>query len=82
MCTTCNSVSIDVSMPELRGTDDVLFQFKGKGKGWRHAELVGTVTPHQAWLALKKLARDDFDVTKVMPDMPQSLCCIPALPPR
>ena len=35
-------------------------------KGWPHAKHVGTVTPYQAWLALKKLGRDDYDVTKVL----------------
>ena len=43
----------------------MLFQFCNS-KGWCHAEHVGTITPYQAWLALKKLGREDYDVTKVM----------------
>ena len=54
-----------VLLPGVQGQDEVLFQF-GDSKGWHHAKHVGTVTPYQAWLALKKLGRDDYDVTKVL----------------
>ena len=54
-----------VLLPGVQGQDEVLFQFCDS-KGWPHAKLVGTVPPYQAWLALKKLGRDDYDVTKVL----------------
>ena len=52
-------------LPGLPGQDELIFKFRG-GKGWPHAQHVGTVTPYQAWLAVKKLGREDYDVTKVL----------------
>ena len=61
---TLYCLMIFIILPGLQGQDEVLFQFCDR-QGWRHAEHVGTITPYQAWLALKKLGREDYDVTKV-----------------
>lgn len=63
------------SLPGLQGQDELLFQFC-KSKGWPHARHVGTITPYQAWLALKKMGRDDYDVTKVLPLVLKSVICL------
>ena len=68
-------------VPGLQGQDEIIFQFC-KSKGWPHAQHVGTVTPYQAWLALKKLGREDYDVTKVLLQILQSASSLASHPVR
>lgn len=42
----------------------MLFQF-GKKTGWPLAEQLGTITPHQVWVASSKTERADYDAAKV-----------------
>ena len=62
-------LSAHFSLLELRGGEELLFQFgeEEDGTAWRHAEHVGTVSVLQQWIAFKKLLRDDYDVSKVSP---------------
>ena len=50
--------------PGLHDGDELLFQF-GKKTGWPLAEQIGTITPHQVWVASSKTERADYDAAKV-----------------
>ena len=51
-------------LPGLQNEDELLFQF-GKKTGWPLAEQLGTITPHQVWVASSKTERADYDAAKV-----------------
>jgi hypothetical protein len=61
-------LSADFSLLELRGGEELLFRFgeeEDDGTAWHHGKHVGTVSVLQQWIAFKKLARDNYDVSKV-----------------
>lgn len=60
----CIFLTLQLPMLELRGGDELVFQFKGQ-KHWKGGEVLGCVTTQQQWQALHKLHRPDFNVSKV-----------------